>query len=89
MVLPAVAAFLVVGLHLPSMPTAWTNPSAMTEYASSPTPFWLVELMDLGIVVPAAVVTVSGYDDPDASPAFAGVLVALTAVLYRPLFARR
>ena len=28
----------------------------MTEYASSPTPFWLVKLMDLGIVVPAALV---------------------------------
>jgi hypothetical protein len=34
--------------------TAWSNPAALTEYASSPTPFWLVKLMDLGIVVPAA-----------------------------------
>ena len=27
------------------------------EYVSSPTPFWLVKLMDLGIVVPVAVAT--------------------------------
>jgi hypothetical protein len=56
-VLVAVAVFLVVGLHLPTMLTAWTDPSSMAEYASAPTPFWLVKLMDLGIVVPAAVVT--------------------------------
>jgi hypothetical protein len=54
-VLLLVAAFLVAGLHLPSMLTAWRDPAALTEYASSPTPFWLVKLMDLGIVVPAAV----------------------------------
>jgi hypothetical protein len=29
----------------------------MTEYASSPTPFWMVKLMDLGIIVPVAVAT--------------------------------
>ncbi len=56
-VLVAVAAFLVLGLHLPTMLAAWTDPTSMTEYASAPTPFWLVKLMDLGIVVPAAVVT--------------------------------
>ncbi|MCI4064492.1 hypothetical protein MRQ36_18555 [Micromonospora sp. R77] len=50
-----VAAFLVFGLHLRSMVTAWTDPSSLTEYASSPTPFWLVKLMDLGVVAPAAV----------------------------------
>ena len=50
------AAFLLLGLHLPTMVTAWTDPASMVEYASSPTPFWLVKLMDLGIVVPAAVV---------------------------------
>ncbi len=36
------------------MVTAWTDPSSLTQYASSPTPFWLVKLMDLGIIVPAA-----------------------------------
>ena len=30
---------------------------AAEEYASSPTPFWLVKLMDLGIVVPVALAT--------------------------------
>ncbi|SCG43380.1 hypothetical protein [Micromonospora halophytica] len=49
------AGFLTFGLHLPTMLTAWSDPTAMTEYASSPTPFWMVKLMDLGIVVPAAV----------------------------------
>ena len=49
------AAFLVFGLHLPSMLTAWWDPSSLTEYASSPTPFWMVKLMDLGIIVPVAV----------------------------------
>jgi succinate dehydrogenase/fumarate reductase cytochrome b subunit len=53
-VLVLVAVFLVIGLHLPTMLTAWSDPSSMTEYASAPTPFWLVKLMDLGIVVPAA-----------------------------------
>jgi len=52
-----VAAFLVLGLHLRTLVLAWTSPQSLTEYASSPTPFWLVKLMDLGIVVPAAVVT--------------------------------
>lgn len=51
----AVAAFLLIGLHLRPMLLAWTDPASLTEYASSPTPFWLVKLMDLGIVVPAAV----------------------------------
>jgi hypothetical protein len=56
-VLLLVAVFLVVGLHLPTMLSAWSEPTSMAEYASAPTPFWLVKLMDLGIVVPAAVVT--------------------------------
>lgn len=60
MVLLAVSAFLVLGLHLPTMLTAWSDPSGMTQYASSPTPFWLVKLMDLGIVVPVAVGTAVG-----------------------------
>lgn len=56
-VLIVLAVFLVLALHLPTMLTAWSDPWSMTEYASAPTPFWLVKLMDLGIVVPAAVVT--------------------------------
>lgn len=59
-VLVAIAAFLLLGLHLPTMLTAWSDPWSMTEYASAPTPFWLVKLMDLGIVVPAALTTAVG-----------------------------
>jgi succinate dehydrogenase/fumarate reductase cytochrome b subunit len=59
-VLMLVAVFLVVGLHLPTMLTAWSDPTSMAEYASAPTPFWLVKLMDLGIVVPAAIATGAG-----------------------------
>ncbi|MFN8195284.1 MAG: hypothetical protein U0R80_13490 [Nocardioidaceae bacterium] len=55
-VLVGVAAFLVIGLHLRTMLTAWSDPRSMTEYASAPTPFWMVKLMDLGIVVPLALV---------------------------------
>ncbi|GAA1751011.1 hypothetical protein [Kocuria aegyptia] len=51
----ASAAFLTVGLHLPTMLTAWDDPASMTEYSSSPTPFWMVKLMDLGILVPVAI----------------------------------
>lgn len=53
----AVAVFLVLGLHLRPMLLAWTDPASLAEYASSPTPFWLVKLMDLGIVVPLATAT--------------------------------
>jgi len=52
-----VAVYLVVGLHLPSLVDAWSSTPSRTEYLSSPTPFWLVKLMDLGIVVPVAVAT--------------------------------
>jgi hypothetical protein len=55
-----VALFLVVGLHLRTMLLAWRDPARMTEYVSSPTPFWLVKLMDLGIVVPGALVIGAG-----------------------------
>jgi hypothetical protein len=57
LVLLLVAAFLVFGQHLRPMLIAWRDPAALTEYASSPTPFWMVKLMDLGIIVPAAVAT--------------------------------
>ena len=59
-VLLLVAVFLVFGQHLRPMLTAWRDPTALTEYASSPTPFWMVKLMDLGIIVPAAVATAVG-----------------------------
>lgn len=56
-VLLLLAFFLVFGQHLRPLLIAWRDPASLTEYASSPTPFWLVKLMDLGIVVPAATAT--------------------------------
>jgi hypothetical protein len=59
-VLGVIATFVVVGLHLPSLVDALRDVPTRTEYVSSPTPFWLVKLMDLGIVVPVAVATAVG-----------------------------
>jgi hypothetical protein len=50
-----IAVFVVVGLHLPSFLDAIRDQPTAVQYLSSPTPFWLVKLMDLGIIVPAAV----------------------------------
>jgi hypothetical protein len=58
-VLVAVVVFLV-GQHLPSFVDALRDSPSRTEYVSSPTPFWLVKLMDLGIVAPAALATAIG-----------------------------
>jgi hypothetical protein len=55
----AVAFFLLLQ-HLPSLVDAWRQVPQRTEYVSSPTPFWLVKLMDLGIVIPAAVAAAIG-----------------------------
>jgi len=52
-----VAAFLVVGLHLPGLVDAWADQPAPTEYLADPVVFWLVKFMDLAIVVPGLVVT--------------------------------
>lgn len=52
-----VALFLVVGLHLPGLVDAWADQPTSTEYLADPIVFWLVKFMDLGIVVPALVVT--------------------------------
>lgn len=49
-----VAAFLAFGLHLPSLVDALSEQPAVA-YTANPTAFWAVKLMDLGIVVPAAV----------------------------------
>jgi deazaflavin-dependent oxidoreductase (nitroreductase family) len=53
-VLLAIAAFVVVGLHLPNLVDAMRDRPSGVPYLSSPTAFWLVKFMDLGIVVPAA-----------------------------------
>jgi hypothetical protein len=52
--LVGVAAFVLVGLHLPTYIDAISAHPATVGYLSSPTAFWLVKFMDLGIVVPAA-----------------------------------
>ena len=54
-VLMVIAAFVVFGLHLPSYIDAMRIHPTTVAYVSSPTPFWLVKLMDLGIVVPVAI----------------------------------
>jgi hypothetical protein len=51
-----VAAFVVVGIHLPSLIDALrANPSGY-EVLSTPNAFWVVKAWDLGVVVPAALV---------------------------------
>ena len=50
------AAFLVLGLHLPGLVDAWKTEPVLPEYLADPAPFWVVKLMDLGIIVPALVV---------------------------------
>jgi hypothetical protein len=55
-VLFAVVLFLVAQ-HLPTFVDALRDSPTRTEYLSSPSVFWLVKLMDLGIVAPAALAT--------------------------------
>ena len=52
----AVAGFLVLGLHLSGLVDTWRNEPTALEYLNTPTPFWLVKFMDLGIVAPALIV---------------------------------
>jgi menaquinone-dependent protoporphyrinogen IX oxidase len=52
----AAAAVVTFGLHLPTYLDAISGSPSNAGYLSSPTAFWLVKFMDLGIVVPAAVV---------------------------------
>lgn len=51
----AVAAFLVVGLHLPGLLDALRDRPASAEYLADPVVFWVVKLMDLAFVVPLLV----------------------------------
>jgi hypothetical protein len=50
-----IAGFVVMGLHLPNYLDAMRDHPGTEQYLSSPTAFWLVKFMDLGIVVPAAI----------------------------------
>ncbi|MDX6302546.1 MAG: hypothetical protein QOF53_3760 [Nocardioidaceae bacterium] len=49
-----VGVFVLVGLHLPTYLDAVSCHPTTEGYLSSPTAFWLVKLMDLGITVAAA-----------------------------------
>ncbi len=55
LLLLVIAAFVVVGLHLPNYLDAMRDHPSTVQYLSSPTAFWVVKFMDLGIVVPAAI----------------------------------
>jgi hypothetical protein len=50
------AAFLTLGLHVPGLLAVWRGAPGV-EYRDAPTAFWVVKLMDLGIIVPIAVAT--------------------------------
>jgi len=47
------ATFLTFGFHLPGLAEIWNGGLSSPEYVADPNVFWLVKLMDLGIVVPA------------------------------------
>ena len=47
-----VAGFVLVGLHMPTLIDAWRDQPERPEYLADPGVFWVVKLMDLGIVVP-------------------------------------
>ncbi|GAA3302992.1 hypothetical protein Dvina_32050 [Dactylosporangium vinaceum] len=51
---------LLAAQHLPTLADAMRDTPQRAEYLASPTAFWLVKLMDLGLVAPAAFVTGAG-----------------------------
>ena len=52
--LVVIAAFVALGLHLPTLVDALGDHPAGAAYLDAPTLFWVVKFYDLGIVVPAA-----------------------------------
>jgi hypothetical protein len=54
-ILLGAAVLVVLGLHLPTYLDALSDSPTNVGYLTSPTAFWLVKFMDLGIVVPVAV----------------------------------
>jgi len=52
--LVVIAAFVVVGIHLPRLVDALRDHPSGAAYLAMPTTFWVVKFYDLGIVVPAA-----------------------------------
>lgn len=59
-VLVLLAVFLTVGLHLRGLVDVLDGPPYGVEYTQGPAVFWIVKWMDLGIVVPVAVLTAVG-----------------------------
>lgn len=53
------AAFLVLGLHLPGLIGVWTG-DPPPSVSDAPTAFWLVKVMDFSIVLPALLATAIG-----------------------------
>ena len=53
-VLFVLAGFLTLGLHLPGLVDITGGEPYEAAYLDSPTVYWIVKLMDLGVVVPAA-----------------------------------
>lgn len=52
--LVVIAAFVALGLHLPTLVDALRDRPSGADYLAMPTAFWVVKFYDLGIVVPAA-----------------------------------
>lgn len=59
-VMIGLAAFTALGRWLPALPDALSATPRSTTYLDNPTAFWLVCLLDLGLVVPAAVAVAVG-----------------------------
>ncbi len=55
-----VAAFLVLGLHLPGLADVIAGPPDDVSYTQAPTVFWIVKWMDLAVVVPLLVLAAVG-----------------------------
>lgn len=49
-----VAAFVVIGIHLPNFIDAIRDHPTSKAYLAAPTTFWVIKFYDLGIVVPSA-----------------------------------
>ncbi len=52
--LVVIAAFVVLGLHLPTLVDALRDQPTGAAYLATPTTFWVVKFYDLGMVAPAA-----------------------------------
>ncbi len=78
--------FLAVGVHLPGLLDAWGAHPTGEEYAADPGLFWIVKLMDLGLVLPTlttigvALLRGHAWARLAAAPALGGSALMSTAV---------